>query len=83
MCSGAQSRRWHHQLGPTVTSSSCAFVIWARGCTEALSGLTLEEGLQKIWAALLFLQHVFLLFWAAKCSVKGCSLVSGTVVNLF
>lgn len=42
----------------------------------------LGEGLQKIWAALLFLQHVLLPFWTAKCSVKGCSLVSGTVVNL-
>lgn len=43
----------------------------------------LGEGLQKIWAALLFLQHVFLPFWTLKCSMRGCSSVSGTVVNLF
>lgn len=86
MCSGAQSRSWHHQLGPAITSSSSAFVIWAWGCTEALSGLSrllLGEGLQKIWAALLFLQHVLLPFWTGKYSVRGGSLVSGTVVNLF
>lgn len=85
MCSGAQSRSWHHQLGPAITSSS-AFVIWAWGCTEALSGLSrllLGEGLQKIWAALLFLQHVLLPFWTGKYNVRGGSLVSGTVVNLF
>lgn len=82
MCSGAQSRSWHHHLGPAVTSSSSAFVVWARGCAEApsgLSGLALGKGLQKIWAALLFLQRVFLPFWTGKCSVR----VSGTVVNLF
>lgn len=86
MCSGAQSRSWHHQLGATVTSSSSAFVLWARGCSETLSrlsGLMLRERLQKIWVALLFLQPVFLLFWTGKCSVRGCSLVSGTVLNLF
>lgn len=85
MCSGAQSRSWHHQLGPTVTSSS-AFVLWAQGCSEApsgLSGLMLGDGLQKIWVALLFLQPVFLFFWTGKCSVRECFLVSGTVLNLF
>lgn len=75
MCSGAQSRSWHHQLGTTVTSSS-AFVLWARGCSEALSGLSglmLGEGLQKIWVTLLFLQPVFLLFWTGKCSVRDAA----------
>lgn len=36
MCSGAQSRSCHHQLGPTVTSSSSALVVWAWGSEWAL-----------------------------------------------
>lgn len=81
MCSGAQSRSWHHQLGPTVTSSS-AFVVWAEALS-GLSGLVLVEGLQNVWAAPLFLQRVFFPFWTGKCIVRGDSSVLGTVVNLF
>lgn len=78
-----------HRAGVVTISwvplSPPLLLLWSSGlgAPSGLSGLVLGEGLQKIWAALLFLQHVFLPFWTGKCSVRGGSLVSGTVVNLF